>query len=217
MSNTELFNFLNNNISQYTLGEMIINLSVIAVVSIFIFLIYKLTTRKVRFYSNFALVIIITAIVTGVIMVVIESNLALSLGLVGALSIIRFRSAIKDPVDTVFIFWAVAVGLSSGTGNHVLTIAASTFIAFVVVVFSFFSISNTKQMLIIRGNNINLDEIKNILTLDKVVHQLKSVSKNEIYTEAIFEIKTSKFESVLNSLDSMENLTSVDIVSGVNV
>ena len=137
MNKSDIFSYLVNNTSGYSVKQMALNLAVIFVLSLFMFAVYRLTTKRVNYYSNFAIVLMLTSVVTGVIMMIIESNLVLSLGMVGALSIIRFRSAIKDPVDTAYIFWAVAVGIASGTGNHVLSVVASLMIAVFVIVFSF--------------------------------------------------------------------------------
>ena len=128
MSKAEIFSNLISNIDPFTVGQMVMNLIVIFFSSVFIYIVYKTTTKRVNYYSNFAIVIMLTAVVTGVIMMIIESNIVLSLGMVGALSIIRFRSAIKDPVDTSYIFWSVAVGISAGTGNYLLTVISSLLI-----------------------------------------------------------------------------------------
>ena len=161
--------------------------------------------------------IILTAVVTGVIMMVIESNLALSLGMVGALSIVRFRSAIKDPVDTTYIFWAVAVGLSAGTGNFLLALISSLFIGIFIVVFSFISQNNLKEILIIRGRDIDILTVTNILEVSKVKYSVKSKTLNSGYQEYIFEISSKTTDDLMNKLSNAHGIEGVNIVSGVNV
>ena len=101
-----------------TLQSILLSMVISLIVSMFIYFIYKFTFSGVTFNRNFGGTIVITTLVTSVIMMIIGSNLALSLGMVGALSIIRFRNAVKDSRDISFIFWSVASGLAAGTGLY---------------------------------------------------------------------------------------------------
>ncbi|MBQ3008253.1 MAG: DUF4956 domain-containing protein [Oscillospiraceae bacterium] len=217
MNKNEIFSFLTNNVSGYSVGEMILNLCVIFVLSLLIFAVYKNTVKRVNYYSNFAIVLMLTAIVTGVIMMIIESNLVLSLGMVGALSIIRFRSAIKDPVDTAYIFWAVAVGIASGTGNHLLSLVSSLLIGVFVVVFSFITKTQLKEVLIIRGKTINVAAVTAVLDGENVHYTAKSKSLNGTYQEFIYEINSKSSDNLIDRLSAVEGIEGINIVSGVNI
>ena len=217
MNKNEIFSYLTNNVSGYSVGSMIVNLIVIFVLSLLIYGVYRLTTKRVNYYSNFAIVILLTAVVTGVIMMIIESNLVLSLGMVGALSIIRFRSAIKDPVDTSYIFWAVAVGIASGTGNHVLSAVASLLIAIFIVVFNMVSNTQKKEILIIRGKSIDIDAVESTLSAGKVRFVCKSSSLNNGYQEFIYEINSKGGNSLMSNLSDVNGIEGINIVSGVNI
>ncbi len=217
MNKNEIFSFLTNNVSGYSVGDMVINLCVIFVLSMLIFAVYKNTTKRVNYYSNFAIVIMLTAIVTGVIMMIIESNLVLSLGMVGALSIIRFRSAIKDPVDTAYIFWAVAVGIASGTGNHLLSLVSSLLIGVFVIVFSKITATQLKEVLIIRGQAIDTAAVKAVLDCEKIKYTAKSKSLNGTYREFIYEINSASSDGLIEKLAAVNGIEGVNIVSGVNI
>ncbi len=101
-----------------TLGEMLLSLLVSFLMGLFILIVYRLTFRGVLFSKGFAFSLVLLCMVTSVVIRTISSDLALSLGMVGALSIVRFRTAIKDPVDTIFMFWAIASGIMSGAGLY---------------------------------------------------------------------------------------------------
>ncbi|MBR5806011.1 MAG: DUF4956 domain-containing protein [Oscillospiraceae bacterium] len=217
MNKNDIFAYLTNNVSGYSVGNMILNLFVIFLLSIFVFIVYKNTTKRVNYYSNFAIVIMLTAIVTGVIMMIIESNLVLSLGMVGALSIIRFRSAIKDPVDTAYIFWSVAIGISSGTGNHVLSVISSLLIAIFIVVFSVIFKTQRKEILIIRGKAIDIFTVEDVLKNNKISFICKSKSLNNGYQEFIYELNSRNSDPVLNNLCNVDGIEGINIVSGVNI
>ena len=217
MNKNDIFSYLTNNVSGYSVGSMIVNLVIIFILSLLIYAVYRHTTKRVNYYSNFAVVIMLTAVVTGVIMMIIESNLVLSLGMVGALSIIRFRSAIKDPVDTSYIFWAVAVGIASGTGNHVLSAVASLLIAIFIVVFNMISNTQKKEILIVRGKAIDIGAVESILTSEKVRFVCKSRSLNNGYQEFIYEINSKGSGSVMERMENVAGIEGINIVSGVNI
>ena len=101
-----------------TLGEMALSLVAAFLMGLFILLVYRQTFRGVLFSKGFAFSLVLLCMVTAVVIRTISSDLALSLGMVGALSIVRFRTAIKDPVDTIFMFWSIASGIMSGAGLY---------------------------------------------------------------------------------------------------
>ena len=217
MNKSELFSYLTKNVSSYTVGQMVINLLVIFVLSLAIFAVYKLTTKRVNYYSNFAIVLVLTSVVTGIIMMIIESNLALSLGMVGALSIIRFRSAIKDPVDTGYIFWSVAVGIAAGTGNFVLATVATLLISMFVIIFSFVNRTYLGEVLIIRGENLSAAAINALLSEKGVKYTQKSKSSGRTKQEYIYEISCRNSDMLLEDLKTVNGVENVNIVSGVNI
>lgn len=217
MNKSDIFSYLVNNTSGYSLRQMVVNLTVIFAISLLIFGVYKYTTKRVNYYSNFAVVIMLTSVVTGVIMMIIESNLVLSLGMVGALSIIRFRSAIKDPVDTSYIFWAVAVGIASGTGNHVLSLVASVLIGIFIIAFSFVTKATLKEVLIIRGTGMDVEKVKAVLDGEGIRYTSKSKSLTGTRQEYIFEINSKNSDSLIGKLSAVDGVEGVNIVSGVNI
>ncbi len=107
-----------------TAGQMLMSLLVSFLMGLFILVIYKVTFRGVLFSKGFAFSLVLLSMVTALIIRTISSDLALSLGMVGALSIVRFRTAVKDPLDTVFMFWAISAGIMSGAGIYAIGVIA---------------------------------------------------------------------------------------------
>lgn len=99
-----------------TVGQMALSIGIAFLMGLFILLVYRQTFRGVLYSKGFAISLVLLAMVTALVIRTISTNLALSLGMVGALSIVRFRTAIKDPVDTVFMFWAITCGIMTGAG-----------------------------------------------------------------------------------------------------
>lgn len=119
-----------------TVERVLLSLVVSFMVTLFIFYMYRKCFRGVIYTRNFNVGLVLTSLVVTLITIPISSNIALSLGMVGALSIVRFRTAIKDPTDIVFTFWAIAVGIISGAGLYMVAIVGSPIIGLFLFVLS---------------------------------------------------------------------------------
>jgi uncharacterized membrane protein YhiD involved in acid resistance len=130
--------FLNppNAYQSLTVERVLLSLSVTFAVTLFVFYMYRKTFRGVLYTRNFNVGLVLTGLVVTLVVLPISSNIALSLGMVGALSIVRFRTAIKDPADIVFTFWAIAVGIISGAGLYMIAIVGSPVIGLFLFVLS---------------------------------------------------------------------------------
>ncbi len=164
-----------------------------AACALFILFIYKITYTGVGFSRSFAVSMVMTAVVTAAILMVINSNLALSLGMVGALSIIRYRSAIKDPRDIGFLFWAVAAGLTSGTGFYLIALFLSLFMALLLVGLTYFPMDAGKYMLIVRANPDQMTVVKQAMQSSLVKkYKVKVKTMTDAYAEIILEVTLNK-------------------------
>ena len=133
-----IYDFLNppNAYQSLTIERVLLSLSVTFAVTLFVFFMYRKTFRGVLYTRNFNVGLVLTGLVVTLVVLPISSNIALSLGMVGALSIVRFRTAIKDPADIVFTFWAIAVGIISGAGLYMIAIVGSPVIGLFLFVLS---------------------------------------------------------------------------------
>ena len=119
--------------SAISVGEMLIALVLSFFLSLFVVYIYRITYAGVSFSRSFAGCLIMISMVTAMIILVITSNVVLSLGMVGALSIVRFRTAVKEPSDTAFLFWAIATGIICGAGYITIAILATAILGLLFV------------------------------------------------------------------------------------
>lgn len=129
--------------------QVLLTLGVALLVGLFIFFIYKKTFGGVLYSRNFNVSLVMLTLVTALMLMIINNNLTLSLGMVGALSIIRFRTAIKDPVDTVFMFWAVGEGIAIGTRFYDVAAISSLCIGVILIVLSLVKIKASLPYLLI--------------------------------------------------------------------
>ena len=137
MSFNDIFksSFLEN-VSEFSILDTVIGLAVALVIGLFIFIIYKKTLTGVMYSSGFALTLVGLSLVTTLVIMAVTSNVVLSLGMVGALSIVRFRTAIKEPVEIVFLFWSLAVGIVIGAGMIPLAVIGSAIIGVILLLFA---------------------------------------------------------------------------------
>ncbi len=129
--------------------QVLLTLGIALLVGLFIFFIYKKTFGGVMYSRNFNISLIMLTLVTSLMLMLINNNLTLSLGMVGALSIIRFRTAVKDPVDTVFMFWAVGEGIAIGTKFYDVAVISALCIGVILILLSLFKIKASLPYLLI--------------------------------------------------------------------
>ena len=143
---------------------ILISLALAFIIGLFILLVYKKTFTGVVFTKSFSISLIMLTMVTTVMIITISSNIGLSLGMVGALSIVRFRTAVKDPMDTIFMFWAIADGIVIGANLYIIAIISAVAIGVLMVVLSFIRIKkNMPYILVIRFEEAAKNEVQNLL------------------------------------------------------
>ncbi len=208
----------NSVVEQFNIGvtvpQMLASLAVAFLMGAFILLVYRQTYRGVLFSKGFAYSLILLCMVTAVIIRTISSNLALSLGMVGALSIVRFRTAVKDPVDTMFMFWTIACGIMSGAGLYLVGGLACVLVGVLyVIVCTVYRKNKCPYLLIIRYEPTQYTGIKKVLhTLPK--YRVKSRTVTRQGGELTVEVSLKGNETaVLDSLLATEGVLDASLVS----
>jgi hypothetical protein len=133
--------------------QIVITLLLALAMGLFVYFIYKKTFAGVMYSRSFNLSLVMLTMVTSMVIMLISSNLTLSLGMVGALSIVRFRTAVKDPIDTVFMFWAIGVGIALGAKFYEVAIIASVVIGLVMVGMTVFKMRGAAPFLLVLHYN----------------------------------------------------------------
>lgn len=197
-----------------SVSDMLISLAIAFLIGLYIVYIYRKTYTGVVYSKSFSLCIILLALVTAMILRTISSNLALSLGMVGALSIVRFRTAIKEPIDTTFMFWAIAAGIMTGAGLYIISILSSLVIGvFYVISYSMSFKLNTNYLLIIRYDISVENQINEVLkTINK--KKLKSKSLTKEIVELTYEVEIK--EDIIDKFKNIDNVYSTSLISYQN-
>lgn len=181
---------------------------------IFIFFIYRRTFQGVLYTQSFNVSLVMVAIVTSLVIMTISSNFILSLGMVGALSIVRFRTAIKDSMDIVFMFWAIAIGIANGAGFFQISLIGSLVIAAVLFILTKFKSNTAPYLLVINYNEQQDNEV--LLHIKKQVGQfnLKSKTVRANFVELTVEIRMDNEDSsFVNTLSQLKGVESAVLVS----
>lgn len=202
--------------SSLTVSSIVLSLVVAFGCSVFIVYIYRKTYSGVVFSKNTTLTIIMLTIVTSMVIRTINSNLSLSLGMVGALSIVRFRTAIKEPLDTAFLFWAIAAGIMAGAGQYLIALLGSALIGLLFYLAYNYSAKAKHQYLLVI--NYNLESETNALEkLDSIKNKKlknKSIGAKDI-VEATYEVELDN-EQVVNDIKNTHGVNSVNLIAYKN-
>ena len=202
--------------SSFSLVDSLIGLLVAFAVGLFIYVVYKKTFAGVIYSHSFNISLIIMSMATALIIMGISSNVLLSLGMVGALSIVRFRTPIKDPMDIVYIFWSIVSGILCGAGFIPLVIIGSILIGLVLILFVNKITIENPYLLIVKYNDVNIeDELANIVSKQSKKFSMKSKSSlpgNDL--EIIYEIRIKEEQSKLvNHITSVSGVKSAVMLS----
>ena len=164
MSKKNILDWFTVNSESLDADKILFVLCMALLLGVIIFITYRLAYTGVNYNSRFNAGNVVIVLITSVIMLMISSNLAISLGMVGALSIVRFRTAIKDPSDTIYIFWAIVEGLCVGAEIYKLAVISTIFIANILLALSYYASAQKKYLIIIRGTReVDLEQIKKAL------------------------------------------------------
>lgn len=216
MTKDEVLSYFYTNSTNYGIKRTFVILLCGLVTGMIIYLTYYITSEKVVYNRKFNWSLVTMLLITVIVMMMISSNIAVSLGMVGALSIVRFRTAVKDSRDTMFIFWAMAEGLCVSSQNYRLTFTSVLFIAIVLIISSKTPGIWNRYLLIVTGNgappHIDMEVFEKTLKPYVVSQKIRTANRGADHEELILEIKT-RGELDLKVMDA---LTAVPGIQSVN-
>lgn len=202
--------------SSITIGSLLTALVLSCVLSLFVVLVYRLTYGGVLFNGRFALSLVLLSMVTSLVIITVSSSVVLSLGMVGALSIVRFRTAVKDSMDTIFMFWAIVVGITTGAGLVSISVIACLAIGLVFLLVNLLSnrLNSVAYMVILRFDSSAVGEVERTLKAILPYTRIKSRSANPLGEEIVLEAKVNEnVKKAFYSLKRIEGVKEVNMVS----
>lgn len=208
-------NFIQNGGSSLTFLDIGITLVLSFLIGLFIFYIYKKTFQGVLYTKSFNISLIMIALVTSLVIMVITSNIVLSLGMVGALSIVRFRTAVKDSMDIVFIFWSITIGIINGAGFYSLSIIGSLFIGIILIILTKLKNFDNPYLLIVKHDNSYVEsELIQKLKEKVKKYNIKSKISTRDNVEITFEFRLKGDDtSFINEISKIKGISNAVLVS----
>lgn len=207
-------NFLNK-ASTFSIAEIFIALGISFILGLFIFTVYKKTYIGVMYSSSFGITLIGMNIITTLVILAVSSNIITSLGMVGALSIVRFRTVVKEPLDLVYLFWSITVGIIVGSGLIPLAIIGSVVIGLILFAFVNRKTSDTPYVLVLNCKNEE-SEKRSMSMIDENTKKLqvksKNISKDGMELTIEVRLKDSSTEFI-NELIEVEGVINAVLVS----
>lgn len=197
-----------------TTSYVIITLAITGIISLYIFCIYRLTAKKIFYSLNFNISLVATALITSTIIFTIQSSIVISLGMVGALSIVRFRTAVKDPLDLVYLFWAISTGIVCGAGLAQFAIILSIILTIVIISLSCLKEFTQPHILVVNAKTSGVE--KEIIQYAKEnfgKYKIKSRNVNLTSYNIVIEFTSSDENTVISDIEGIEEVYSVSVVS----
>ena len=195
--------------------DMMLALVLACLIGLFIVFIYRRTYSGVMYSASFGATLVALALVTTLVILAVSSNVLLSLGMVGALSIVRFRTPVKEPLDIVFLFWSIAVGIVLAAGLVPLALIGSAFIGLALLAFSARRNVDRPYLLVLRATSDEVADASEALVRERArAASLKSKSVEPDAVSLDFEVRLNREQSAfVSELAAMEGVSDVALVS----
>lgn len=205
--------FLEGYAQTLTPASVAVCLLVAGLIGVYVFVAYRLLCRKAFYNKNFSISLIAIAVITAAIILTVQSNVVISLGMVGALSIVRFRTAIKDPMDLAFLFWSISVGIICGAGLALIAVALSVVLSVVIWIFNAIPVAKTPVLLLVTTGDID-GEAGIMETVSKHCKwaTVKSRTLTPEQLDLVIEVRAANEAALASAVMAMDRVSTVSVL-----
>ena len=205
--------FLNNFTETISLSTVIITGQMSLVFAAVVYIIYLLTCDKTIYSKKFNVAMSLMTIITSALVMAMQANIVISLGMVGALSIVRFRTAIKEPKDLLFLFWSISNGIIIGAGLYSIVCVLAVVLSIALVVFELIPARRKSMLLVVNLETIDDEKmISKELKNHKVRFKVKSRNVFKDRADIMYEISTRKDRLLVSDLSKLNNIISLNLI-----
>lgn len=196
-----------------SLSEMILIFAITLIFALYIYFIYRIFARKNFYNKSFNISLAATAMITAAVIITIQSSIVVSLGMVGALSIVRFRTAVKDPLDLVFMFWALAIGIICGVGLFQLAGILSVVVTATIFVLDKFPAAQAPMILMVQTMYCDMEEdINKIVSEYTKYFKVKSRNIAPERMSIVMELRVKDGGGLVQKLSALDGVSYVSII-----
>lgn len=216
MSFSDIFkkNFLENFTGNISFELVLVTLVFSLLFAVIVFFVYKFTTKSTIYSRNFNITMSLIGIITAGIVLAMQANIIVSLGMVGALSIVRFRTAIKEPRDLLFLFWSISNGIIIGTGLYSIVFGLAIIIIIGLFGFDLIPGNRLPYLLVINYKDKEIDKkISEILKINKIKFKLKSKNFSKGKIDVVYELYCKNSDILFDSLSTIDGIMNFNLLT----
>jgi len=200
--------------AEITTFTVVVAMAIACALALYIFLVYRIITRKTFYSKNFNISLAGITVITAALILTMQSSVVLSLGMVGALSIVRFRTAIKDPMDLMFLFWSISVGIICGAGLAQVAVILSVVLTVGVLILDRLPVAKAPMILVVNATDIDSEQnITDIVSEFTKHYTVKSRNMTKDALDLVIELRTSKGAELIKKLLSLKGVVSASLLS----
>ena len=197
-----------------TTGKIAATLIVTALLALYIFAIYRLVTRKVFYSKNFNISLAVMSLITAAIILAMQSNLVISLGMVGALSIVRFRTAIKDPMDLAFLFWSISIGIICGAGLYEIALVTSVGVTVFILVLDMLPVGKAPMMLVVNSSEMNAEKaVLDVVGKYARYYKVKSRNLSKGRLDMVVELRVKDESGLVSEVAALDGMIGASLIA----
>ena len=200
--------------AEITTPTVIIALGIACVLALYIFFVYRVVTRKTFYSKNFNITLAVITVITAALILTMQSSVVLSLGMVGALSIVRFRTAVKDPMDLAFLFWSISVGIICGAGLAQVAIILSVIITVGILVLDQMPVAKAPMILVVNADDLDVEDMVMGALKQYVKHMtVKSRNMTDTSLDLVIELRTDEGSALVRDVKKISGVIAVSLLA----
>ena len=200
--------------AEITSVTIVAALGIASLLALYIFLVYRVMTRKTFYSKSFSISLAGVTLITTALILTMQSSVVLSLGMVGALSIVRFRTAVKDPMDLMFLFWSISVGIICGAGLAQVAIILSVVITVGILVLDQMPVAKAPMILVVNADDLDAEEAIVAAAKQYVKHlQVKSRNMTDVSLDLVMELRTAEGSALVRDVKKVAGVTAVSLLA----
>ena len=198
--------------SDLNITTILVCACITALIALYICAVYQMVNRNAFYDRSFQLALFGLSIITSMVILTIQSNIVISLGMVGALSIVRFRTAIKNPMDLVFLFWSISVGIICGAGFAMISVIGSVILTIGIVLFGILPGENETMILVVNSSSYNEEEILAAVSGQCSSWKVRARNVGRTNVNLAIEVKTKDPKKLIQSVSDIKDVSSASLV-----
>ena len=199
---------------QITTPTVLIALAIACVLAFYIFLVYRVITKKTFYSKTFNISLAGITVITAALILTMQSSVVISLGMVGALSIVRFRTAIKDPMDLMFLFWSISVGIICGAGLAQIALILSLILTVGILVLDWIPVAKSPVLLVVNADDLDAEKnIVQVVTTFCKYYRIKSRNMSGSSLDLVIEVRSSNEGELIRAVIDLEQVVSASLIS----